>query len=267
MNPERHADFCMIDYLGSTKMAQQWHLVKYGEPIPMLETGNYLLQETTLVSASTPFQLTNFISKGNVLLGVSKTSSHANVEVPEIPWFIDYKAKKTLIFQQQVPLRSEVTWVYCGEAVPPKWTVKERFDQAFERVGKFAKLADNWDSYGAKSIDNDSISRGIIILKGLIELRELTGLDIPAPFVAPLSAGGIQIEWEEGDRYLELSIVPGSTDVDYFAVDKAKEGQLSLEGSLRSTRALRELLSWFIHGSPEELARISFEQAYEEWEF
>lgn len=267
MNSQRHASFCIIDYLGSTEIAQQWHLVRYGEPTLMPETGSYLPRETTLVSVSTPFQLTNFISKGNVLLAVSETSSHTNVEAPGIPWFIDYKEKKTIIFRQQVPLRSEVTWVCCGEAVPPKWTVKARFDQAFERVGKFAKLADNWDSYGARSIDKDSISHGISILKRLIELRELTGLDISAPFVAPLSSGGMQIEWEESDRYLEISIAPGSTDVCYFAGDKAKEGQLSLEGSLRSTRALRELLSWFIHGSPEDLARISFEEAYEESKF
>lgn len=92
-------------------------------------------------------------------------------------------------------------------------------------------------------------------------------MQIAAPFVAPLSSGGIQIEWEEGERYLEVSITPDPLSVDYFATDKAKEGQLTLEGSLRSTSALKELVTWFVIGAAEDLAQLAFEEPPEEWGF
>ena len=87
---------------------------------------------------------------------------------------------------------------------------------------------------------------------------------LSAPFVAPLSSGGIQIEWEEGERYLEVSITPDPLSVDYFATDKTKEGQLTLEGSLRSRSALKKLLNWFVIGTAEDLAQLDFEEPPEE---
>ena len=63
-------------------------------------------------------------------------------------------------------------------------------------------LPNGWDSYGAPSPD-------VSLLKGawnLIQcLSEVPG--VPKPHVNPTRNGGVQFEWEAGDRYFELEVV------------------------------------------------------------
>ena len=105
------------------------------------------------------------------------------------------------------------------------------------------------------------------IIEQLIDLKSSKNFEVPTPFVAPLSTGGVQMEWEHGDRYLEISINPNPLIVEYFATDRPKGGQLSLEGSLRSLSFLNGLIFWFVNGTAEDLSYISPDESYEEWVF
>jgi len=267
MNPEINTDFCVIDASGPTETNDQWKIIDYGESTPSPVSSGFLQERIVVSSTATPFEFTDLFSKANVRFVTSGTSSDTNVEIPESPWFINDKIHRIIVFPQRVRLPREMTWAYCIQAELPQTNVTAQFNQAFQRIGKFARLPENWDSYGAKAISKDCISRGVDILKELIKLRSTTRPETPVPFVAPLSSGGIQIEWEKGERYLEVSISSDPPTIDYFATDKAKEGQLTLEGSLRSAFALKELLTWFVNGTPEDLAHLSFEEAYEELVF
>jgi hypothetical protein len=68
-----------------------------------------------------------------------------------------------------------------------------------KRVNEFADMEPNWDSYGAKPISKDCISKAI-------ELLDKMDKDVPPPFVAPLPSGGIQFEWETESGYMEIVI-------------------------------------------------------------
>jgi hypothetical protein len=267
MNPQNNINFRVIDYSRPFKTEEAWKIVKYGAEDPSHESGDFFQERAMVASAAKLFKVTDFSLTGNVTLVTSETSSDINVELPEIPWFINDETQGVIVFNQRVRLPQETTWSSCSEAELPKWSIETRFNQAFQRIGNFSKLPENWDSYGAKAIDRECISQGVSIFKALIKLRAVAEAQIPAPFVAPLSSGGIQIEWEEGERYLEVSITPDPLSVDYFATDKAKEGQLTLEGSLRSTSALKELLTWFVIGTAEDLAQLAFEEPPNEWAF
>ena len=265
MNPQNDTVFCVIDYSTPFKTEEVWKILKYGGEYPYHESGDFFQDSAMVASAARLFKVTDLSLLGNVTFMPSGTSSYINVEIPEIPWFINDETQGIIVFNQRARLPQETTWASCIEAEFPKWTIKNRFNQAFQRIGGFARLPENWDSYAAKPIDRECISRGVTIFKELVKLSSVAEVEIPTPFVAPLSSGGIQIEWEEGERYLELSITPDPLSVDYFATDKAKEGQLTLEGSLKSRFALKELLTWFVIGTTEDLAQLTFEEPPDEW--
>ena len=262
MNPQTNMDFSVIDHFRPFKPERVWKTIKYSEEYPAHEFSGFFHERAMVNSAASV--LIDASLPGNVAFVSSGTSSDINVELPEKPLWINDKTNKIIILNQRIRFPQEVTWAVCVEAELPEET---RFNQAFQKIGRFAGLPENWDSYGAKAIDRECMSRVVSIFKELVKSRSVAEVQIPTPFIAPLSSGGIQIEWEEGERYLEVSVTPDPLSVGFFATDKAKEGQLTYEGSLRSTSALRELLTWFVIGTAESLAQLSFEEPPEEWAF
>jgi len=267
MNPQTNMDFCVSGYSRPSEVEEGWRIVKYGEEYRGPVSSSFLQERPVIASTVTPFEFTEMFSTGNVTLATSGTSSDINVESPEVPWFINDKIHRIIVFKYRARLPQGLTRANCDYAELPRRSIVPQLNQAFQRIGRFARFPENWDSYGSKAIDKECISRCVNIFKKLVKLMSTAEVQIPAPFVAPLSSGGIQIEWEEGERYLEVSINPDPSTVDYFATDKAKGGQLTLEGSLRSASALKELLTWFVTGTAEGLAQLTFKEPPEEWLF
>ena len=70
-------------------------------------------------------------------------------------------------------------------------------NEIFERLDEFSKLDDNWDNNGA-----DPINKQVII-----NTREIVNnLKNNPYFVAPISWGAIQLEWESNNYYIEIEI-------------------------------------------------------------
>jgi len=264
MNHPVNVNFCVFDAPVPTKTEEGWKIIKYGEESVNVVRSGFLQDRAMVASEATKYEIIDLFSTGNVTHATSGTSSHLNIEIPDNTWFINDKTRSIIVYNHRAHLPQEMTWSSCIHAELPQNSIPAQFNQAFQRIGRLIRFAENWDSYGAKSIDKECISRGVNILKELVKFKFNKNIKIPIPFVAPLSSGGIQIEWEEGEKYLEISINPDPLAVDYFATDKAKEGQLTLEGSLRSMSALKELLTWFISGTPEGLAQLVFEEPYDE---
>lgn len=63
-------------------------------------------------------------------------------------------------------------------------------------------LPAGWDSYGAPRPNPNCVEAGRELLDCLARASE-----IPKPFVNPTPSGGVQFEWESGDRYFELEVV------------------------------------------------------------
>jgi hypothetical protein len=236
---------------------QDWGILRY-------DFGFRFPEEEVFSSAIKPFELHNSLSKGTVYFVISDTSSGTSDVQPETAWFADDKLEKVLIYRKHFHTTDDLTWISPKETFPPQWTIREKYDQLFNRVGQLIALPKNWDSYGGNAINEDCVGRAIKILKHLVEVRDRTSISLPVPFVAPLSSGGIQIEWEKDERYLELSLVPQDSDIEYFASDKTCAGELTLEGSLKSVKNFEELFFWFIKGEAEDLGRLNFESFFDE---
>jgi hypothetical protein len=64
------------------------------------------------------------------------------------------------------------------------------------------RLGDNWDGEGSprpSTIALDSASELLV---------SLPFEDLPTPFVSPTSLGGVQLEWNQNGRELEIEILP-----------------------------------------------------------
>ena len=78
----------------------------------------------------------------------------------------------------------------------PKWLLKAKYD-----LKRVAVLPENWDSYGSPSISDELLANAEDFLN-ILDVKL-----IPPPFVAPISGGGIQLEWCLGERELEIEFV------------------------------------------------------------
>jgi hypothetical protein len=63
-------------------------------------------------------------------------------------------------------------------------------------------LPNGWDSYGAPSPDAHLVASAWGLIECLAQVA-----DLPQPHVNPTRSGGVQFEWEAGERYFELEIV------------------------------------------------------------
>lgn len=217
-----------------------------------------IISEEEVTSSPKPYRYYNPLTAGSVYLTTSVRSSSTNVVVPSSAWFVNATSSKTLVFANPIP-PEDLTWVSFTEEQQPQYGINEQYKQVFRTVGQLINLPDNWDSYGGKPIKEHCINNTLEILQYLLELRDINGIEVPAPFVAPLSSGGLQIEWEEGDRYLQIDLLSETSEIGYFAIDKTNAGDLSLEGSMKSLNDLKGLLIWFIWGETEDLAGLNFE--------
>lgn len=77
------------------------------------------------------------------------------------------------------------------------------------RLADLAALPRNWDSYGAHPISERALFLAeFFVLRGMAHLKHL-GASSTEPFaVAPVSDGGVQIEWRGASGSVEVEISP-----------------------------------------------------------
>ena len=110
--------------------------------------------------------------------------------------------------------------------------------ETVKKVLGLTSLPHNWDSYGSPPPSQVAIFASFGLLNSI---PKTVFEDLPLPFVAPVSGGGIQLDWNVGTRELELHIMPdGSTQ---FL--RAFGGEVLDEGPLRlSPIETRALFAW-----------------------
>jgi hypothetical protein len=82
-----------------------------------------------------------------------------------------------------------------------------------------AVLPLGWDSYGSPSPDRRFVLAALDLIACLARVD-----GVPQPHVNPTRAGGVQFEWENGDRYFELELVDEDTAT-YYWRDYSKANQ------------------------------------------
>lgn len=121
--------------------------------------------------------------------------------------------------------------------------------QTLKGLFRVKKLSDNWDGEGSprpNTIALDSASELLV---------SLPFEDLPTPFVSPTSLGGVQLEWTQNGRELEIEILPDGS-MEFLTVvngNPQNEGPTTREQAPSLARWLRDepdqnptgdLLSW-----------------------
>ena len=120
-------------------------------------------------------------------------------------------------------------------AIEPKWLAKAKYD-----LDRIMALPENWDYYGSPSIPE------VLYSNAKNFLRSLEVEDIEPPFVAPVSGGGIQFEWQNKARELEIEFVRSNV-FGYLKIigdEPVDEGQFSVQ----DYNSARLLIKWFKTG-------------------
>jgi hypothetical protein len=121
--------------------------------------------------------------------------------------------------------------------IPPQWSWQL---EPVKRVLECLSLPPNWNSYGGKSPSLDT-ARAAIEFIDMIPYE-----DPPRPRVIPLSSGGIQLEWHNGERDLEVDFRPDGSAL-CLKVNAGEDGE---EEELKSVSSsdVETLLAWLIAG-------------------
>jgi len=94
-------------------------------------------------------------------------------------------------------------------------------DECLKRVDDLARMPMGWDSYGSPAIAQAA-------LETIVELlHKLALLSAPKPHIAPISGGGLQLDWTVNNRELEIG-VRATGRLEYLIV----EDDESLEGDV-----------------------------------
>lgn len=109
---------------------------------------------------------------------------------------------------------------------------------------KLQSLPQGWDRAGSLPPGDAPVDRAIEVISSVAKL----GFDdITAPHVFPVPGGGVQLEWLQGDRRLEVEVLPdGSTQfVTIKDGDPLKEGEYPLWPPTEA----KSLFSWLVSGT------------------
>ncbi len=110
-----------------------------------------------------------------------------------------------------------------------------------ELVG-IAALKENWDGYGSPRVNPTALE----VARQLLSEAQQYGLS--SPHIAPVTGGGVNIEWVVDERELEVEVLPtGAVEYLMSVGDDSWEGQLDL-----NRQGLEGLVSWVLTG--QELA-------------
>lgn len=147
------------------------------------------------------------------------------------------------------PVAMSTTWADTLVETQLADKVKLGVNLIIERLRKIANLKRGWDSYEAEPIESATIIRAIdFFSKIVVQLDRERRNNLPVPFVAPLSDGGIQFEWRT--LYKELIIVvPKSiqNDLTYLKVEKDIFGEIEeKEASIVVDDAIQLATTWLL---------------------
>ncbi len=117
-------------------------------------------------------------------------------------------------------------------------------EAAHAKLDEFKSLKKNWDSYGALPIDP-------AIIRAAHEFLDNMPADIDFSHIGPCCDGTVGLEWDTGDRLLELELLTPATIGFIWCDDMAEdasEGLYPLANFARSVQRIR----WVLGGGTEE---------------
>ncbi len=113
----------------------------------------------------------------------------------------------------------------------PAW-----LDERMDHLRSLLELQDNWDSYGGRAIDRQSVEIATQLLKALAVVE-----GVEAPTVTASPDGNAALCWDNGRRSLDLEVMPdGRFEYVFLNEDNASKDE---EGITHNADGFAELLT------------------------
>jgi len=135
-------------------------------------------------------------------------------------------------FSSQTTATAQWVGFSLGSAFAP-W-----FHQSLDTIRRYVGLETNWDGYGSPPIAPAVIEASV----GLLSRFGLSGDDLPAPRIVPVSGGALQIEFEVRDKILEVEILPDRS-IELLVKQGLEENEAHLTGPLFNVEGIARWLS------------------------
>lgn len=116
-------------------------------------------------------------------------------------------------------------------ATPASW-----LSDALKAIRSLRALEQNWDSYGARAVDDDSIEKSKTLASSLSKIE-----NVAAPTVTATPAGHVALCWDSGDWSLDAEVYPSGL-VEYVYLDR-RNSAADKEARTRDYGELAMLLS------------------------
>lgn len=100
----------------------------------------------------------------------------------------------------------------------------EALASAHRKAEEIRALSNRWDSYNASPPSQSAIDFALNFLRDAAVMSTAYNSELPIPFLAPTLTGGVQFEWEVGNRELELEI-SRPNEFYYLKVDEDEESE------------------------------------------
>jgi hypothetical protein len=110
-------------------------------------------------------------------------------------------ATEQIINRREEP-GSDIEYTVTESESTSKDLVPAWLSEVLEQLQAIAALPEGWDSYGAHVPDANKLEAAWALIFCLCR-----NTDLPKPYVNPTRNGGVQFEWEQGQRYFEIEIV------------------------------------------------------------
>lgn len=105
-----------------------------------------------------------------------------------------------------------------------------------EDANRLLALPEGWDSYNSESVSSNAVARGLNLLVSIMSA------EARSPDVVPTSNGGVQLEWHDGERELEIEIPhEGKGWISWQESEQADHWETSFSPELPSTDVLERL--------------------------
>lgn len=214
--------------------------------------GEWHFCSATVGTSSTPFQTplrrTNDTIDNLILLDWPGKVVHVWALLRE-------KSIEKVAFPSDYDRPKEVTDFYTVIAEhPPNWSddilepgLVEKLrlvsSETVNRIKGFASLGDNWDSYGAKTIEWSTIIKAIDYFSSLV----FRFPDAPLPFVAPARNGDIHFEWGKCSKVLKHSVPEDENDpFEYLLIDKTSGKVERKHGRALNMEAMLDIAAYWM---------------------
>lgn len=127
------------------------------------------------------------------------------------------------------------------------WLLAGHYDPEFvsgveAKLDDLGRLGANWDSYGAAPVDPNVIAAARALIRSLPENIAYR------PRVVPLSSGGLQFEWHEGTKVLELELENPQT-IHYLQWHPERQVEEEDSFPVTDREKVIDLIQWFMSGT------------------